>query len=224
MKRSDRMACGLVLMLTVVLAGPGLLAAQDTAGEGWTALFNGKDFDGWKFHLGREGADNDGTFSIKEGLLICSGSPAGYMYTEKSYRNYTLRLELAFKRPDGLTDDSRFGGNSGVLIHVGEKNALGVWPRSIEVQGMHRQLGLILPIPRNVKCGRTLDSDARAKVLKPVGQFNLMEIEVTGGDMVISINGAVVSTVSDCELTEGPIGFQSEGAETHWKNIRIREK
>lgn len=41
--------------------------------------------------------------------------------------------------------------------------------------------------------------------------------------MVISINGAVVSTVSDCELTTGPIGFQSEGAETHWKNIRIRE-
>ena len=190
---------------------------------GWTALFNGKDFDGWKFHLGREGADNNGTFTIEEGVLICSGSPAGYMYTEKSYHNYTLRLEFAFKRPDGLTDDSRFGGNSGCLIHVGEKNALGVWPRSIEVQGMHRQLGLILPIPRNVKCGRTLDSEARAKVLKPVGQFNALEIEVTGGDMVISINGAVVSTVSDCELTEGPIGLQSEGAETHWKNIRIRK-
>jgi hypothetical protein len=42
--------------------------------------------------------------------------------------------------------------------------------------------------------------------------------------MTISINGAVVSTVRDCELTAGPIGIQSEGAETHWKNIRIREK
>ena len=41
--------------------------------------------------------------------------------------------------------------------------------------------------------------------------------------MVISVNGAVVSTVSDCELTQGPIGVQSEGAETHWKTIRIRE-
>ena len=30
--------------------------------------------------------------------------------------------------------------------------------------------------------------------------------------MVISVNGGVVSTVSDCELTQGPIGVQSEGA------------
>ena len=42
--------------------------------------------------------------------------------------------------------------------------------------------------------------------------------------LVIKLNGVVVSTVGDCELTEGQIGFQSEGAETHWKNIRIREK
>jgi hypothetical protein len=54
------------------------------------------------------------------------------------------------------------------------------------------------------------------------GSF-IVEIKVQGGDMVISINGAVVSTVSDCELTEGPIGFQSERSETHWKSIRIRE-
>jgi hypothetical protein len=31
----------------------------------------------------------------------------------------------------------------------------------------------------------------------------------------IKLNGSVVSAVSDCELTEGPIGFQSEVAETH---------
>jgi len=224
MQKLDRIACALALILTVMLTAPTLLPAAETTEDGWVALFNGKDFDGWKFHLGREGADNDGTYTIRDGLLICSGRPSGYIYTEKSYSNYTLQLEFAFKRPDGLTDDSRFGGNSGCLIHVAEPNALGVWPRSVEVQGMHRQLGLILPIPRSLKCQRTLDGEARAKVLKPVGEFNALEIEVTGGDMVISLNGAVVSTVSDCELTEGPIGLQSEGAETHWKNIRIREK
>lgn len=213
MKRTHRIASASALMLIVMLAVPNVLSAQENTEEGWTALFNGEDLGGWKFHLGREGADNDGTFTVKDGILICSGSPSGYMYTEKSYSNYTLRFDFAFKRP----------GNSGCLIHVGEKNALGVWPRSIEVQGAHRAMGFILPIPRNVKCRHTLDKEARAEVLKPVGQFNTMEVEVTGGDMVISLNGTVVSTVSDCELTEGPIGFQSEGAETHWKNIRIRE-
>ena len=200
------------------------LTAQEDAGEGWTSLFNGKDLTGWKFCIGEEGVDNDGTFTVEDGILICSGKPSGYMYTEKSYADYTLQFEFAFEKPTGLKNDSEFRGNSGCLIHIGEKSALGVWPRSIEVQGANRQMGLILPIPRNVRCTHTFDKDALAKVVRPVGQFNKMEIEVQGGEMVISINGAVVSTVGDCELTEGPIGFQSEGSETHWKNIRIREK
>jgi len=107
---------------------------------------------------------------------------------------------------------------------VGEANALGVWPRSIEVQGMNRQLGLILPIPRSLRCTRTFDAQASENARKPIGEFNQVEIEVDGGDMVIKLNGVAVSTVGNCELTQGPIGFQSEGIETHWKNIRVREK
>jgi hypothetical protein len=192
--------------------------------KNWTNLFKGKDFEGWLFYFGKKGTENNGTFTIRNGILHCTGEPAGYMYSKKSYRNYTLQMELAFERPDGLEKDSAFRGNSGVLVHVGEKHAIGVWPRSIEVQGMHRDLGQILPIPRNLKCTHTNDKTARKKVLKPVGQWNKIEIDVNGGDMIISLNGTVVSTVSNCELTEGPIGFQSEGAATRWKNIRILNK
>jgi hypothetical protein len=224
MKTSCRLASVLVPFLAAILAAPNLLPAEEDSEKGWITLFNGTDLDGWKFHFGKEGTDNDGTFTVKDGILICNGRPSGYMYTDKSYSNYTLQFELAFKRPEGLQNDSEFRGNSGCLIHIGEKNALGVWPRSIEVQGMNRQMGLILPIPRNVKCTRTMDKEALAEVLKPLGQFNKVEIDVEGGDMVISINGTVISTVGECELTEGPIGFQSEGAETHWKNIRIQKK
>ena len=222
MKRSNRVAAGVVLVVT--LLGPGVVSAQEGAEDDWTPLFNGKNFDGWKFHLDMEGADNDGTFAVEDGVVTCTGKPSGYMLTEKSYSDFVLQLEFAFVRPDDLADDSKFRGNSGCLIHVAEPNALGVWPRSVEVQGMHRQLGLILPIPRNLKCGRTFDAAARAKAIKPVGQFNRLEIDVAGGDMTISLNGTVVSTVSDCELTEGPIGIQSEGVPTRWRNIRIRER
>ena len=223
MKTPHRVACVLIPILAAMLAVPNLLSQEDTE-KGWTNLFNGKDVEGWKFDFGNEGVDNDGTFTVEDGILICSGKPSGYAYTEKSYGNYTLQFEFAFKKPEGLKNDSEFRGNSGCLIHIGEKNALGVWPRSIEVQGANRQLGLILPIPRDLKCAHTFDKEALARVLRPVGQFNKVEIDVQGGNMVISINGAAVSTVNDCELTEGPIGLQSEGAETHWKNIRIREK
>ncbi len=224
MNRFHRITLVLPLVLTATLAIGPLLHAQEETEKGWTALFDGKDLDGWKFHLGKEGAKNDGTFTVKDGVLICSGKPSGYIYTPKSYSNYTLRFELAFKRPEGLKSDADFRGNSGCLIHVAERNALGVWPRSVEVQGMNRQLGIILPIPRNLKCTRTFDKEASRKARKPIGKFNKVEIEVKRGDMIIKLNGVVVSTVGDCELTEGPIGLQSEGVETHWKNIRIREK
>jgi len=224
MKTIQRAACALASILAVAVLAPNLLRAQEDAEKAWTMLFDGKDFAGWQVYFGKAGTGNDGTFTVQDGILICSGKPAGYMVTEKSYGNYTLQFDFAFKRPEGLKDDAEFRGNSGCLIHVGEQNALGVWPRSIEVQGANRQMGVILPIPRDLKCTRTFDGQALASVLRPVGQFNRIEIEVQGGDMTISINGAVVSTVRDCELTAGPIGIQSEGAETHWKNIRIREK
>lgn len=213
------LALGLIATLTIA-PGNGLSADEEA---GWTPLFNGRDLDGWKFDFGDKGRDNDGTFRVEDGVLICTGKPAGYMYTPKSYRNYTLQFELAFKRPAGLTDDAQFRGNSGVLLHMADGPGIGVWPRSVEVQGMNRQFGVILPIPRNLKCELTFDAAASARARKPVGEFNQVEVQVRGGDMVIKLNGVVVSTVADCELTEGPIGFQSEGVETHWKNIRIRE-
>src|SRR5664279_341336 len=123
----------------------------NAAEQRWTPMFNGKDFEGFAFHLGQEGAANNGTFTIKDGVIICTGKPAGYMYTKKSYSRYTLKYDWAFSRPEGLKDDKEFQGNSGCLIHIGAENALGVWPRSVEVQGMHNQAGLILPIPRNLK-------------------------------------------------------------------------
>jgi hypothetical protein len=224
MKTSYRVAFALTVMLTAALVKPNPLPAEKSGEKGWTTLFNGKNLDGWKFHLGKEGAANDGTFTVKDGILICSGKPSGYMYTAKSYSNFTLQFEFAFEKPEGLKNDSEFRGNSGCLIHVGEKNALGVWPRSIEVQGANQQLGLILPIPRSLKCTRTFDTKACAKARKPVGEFNQVEIDVKGGDMTIKLNGTVVSTVGECELTAGAIGFQSEGAETRWRNIRIRQR
>ncbi len=223
MKNRTRILGLLALALSVALAGSALSAAEQ-ADDGWVDLLQSGTLAGWRFYFGPDRTENDGTFTLKDGVLICTGRPAGYIYTAKSYSNYTLRLEWAFRRPEGLTDGAQFRGNSGYLIHIGQPSALGVWPRSIEVQGAHNQAGLILPIPRDVKCKHTFDREALARVLKPVGQWNTMQIDVNRGEMVISVNGTVVSTVSDCELTEGPFGLQSEGAEIHWRNIRIRQR
>lgn len=196
-----------------------------TCSGGWVNLFNGKDLSNFTFEMGKEKSGNDGTWSATDGVIHCTGRPGGVMRTKRDdYSNYTIEADLAFDRPADLKNDADFRGNSGILAHCVPGKGIGVWPRSMEVQGKYRDMGIILPIPRNVVCKRTFDAKALAKVKKPVGQYNTLKVDVRGGDMDIFVNGAQVSTVRDCELTKGYIAFQSEGKPTRWRNIRIKEK
>src|SRR5689334_6081115 len=86
MRTTDRIASSLALILTVaaMLAVSNPSRAEESSEGGWTDLFNGKDVDGWKFHFNKDDTENHGTFTVRDGVLICSGKPGGYMYTPKS--------------------------------------------------------------------------------------------------------------------------------------------
>jgi hypothetical protein len=217
--------CGLALgALLVMLVGLGAcLRAEDKKNaDGFEPLFNGKDFTGWKFQLDDKKADPAKTWSIKEEMIICKGHPAGFFYTDKSYKNYIMRYDWRYPRPAGLTDDSKFDGNSGALMHIHnpEKGVIGVWPNCVEVQGMNKRHGELLFIPRDQGKGK-YDIEARNKATKPVGEWNTTEIVCHGdGAITAKINGTEVSSGKG-ELRDGQIGFQSEGAEIHFRNIQI---
>ena len=42
---------------------------------------------------------------------------AGYFATKESFKNYVLKFEGMYERPEGLEADATFRGNSGLLIH-----------------------------------------------------------------------------------------------------------
>ena len=68
----------------------------------YTALFNGKDLTGWvDVNTSKE------TWTVREGLLVCSGHPIGVMRTERQYENFILHVEWRHMEA---------GGNSGVFI------------------------------------------------------------------------------------------------------------
>jgi 3-keto-disaccharide hydrolase len=197
-----------------------LLLPQDDE-KGFVPVFNGKDLTGLKFQFEAKDVDPSKTFSVKEGTLVCTGSPNGYWYAEGPYRDFTLRFEWRYKRPEGLTDEEKFTGNSGYLLFVTEHK---IWPRGIEVQGMNRDVAGIIPIACKEETKSTTDAEARKKARKPVGEWNSMEIVAKGGRIEARLNGTLVSTVTEHPFKEGAIGFQSEGAEIHWRNVRIREE
>src|SRR5204862_254233 len=72
-----------LLALAVAALGATLLGPVSWAGDGdFVALFNGKDLSGWKTIP--EKADK--TFQVKDGVIVVSGNPNGYFYTDKSYK------------------------------------------------------------------------------------------------------------------------------------------
>ena len=87
--------------------------------------------------------------------------------------------------------------------------------------GMNRDHGRIIPVS-GAKATSKFDRAALQKARKPIGEWNTTEATIQDGNILAKVNGSAVDT-GKCDLTEGQIGFQSEGAAIEFKNIRIKE-
>jgi hypothetical protein len=208
--------------LLLVAAALGISSMQSFVGagedKGFKPLFNGKNLDGWKIFLKDGKADSEKTIVVKDGEIQVSGFPYGYFYTEKPFKNYVIRYSWTYPKnqPDMTTM------NSGLLVHIQEPHK--VWPKSIEPQGRYKDHGKLFFIgfDKDAKKESTFDEKAQKKALKASDEWNTTEATVRGdGSIEVRINGVLVST-GKTELTSGPIGFQSEGARIHFKDVKIK--
>src|SRR5260370_32786329 len=210
-----------IAFYAVCAAGLGVVASQAPAGDdkGFVDLFNGKDRTGWKTNI--FGKEDGKTFTVKDDYILVSGKPNGYFYTDKSYKNYVLKFDWRYKRPANLEDENEFNGNSGLLVHITGPHK--VWPTSLEVQGMNKTHASFIAIGGKA-VGLThykFDQKTLNKVRNKVGEWNTTEVSVKNGEVTAKVNGTPISS-GKIILTEGPFGFQSEGAELHFKNIKIK--
>jgi hypothetical protein len=187
---------------------------------GEVALFNGKDLTGWVAIVPEaeaKGIRPESVWSVRDGVLVCEGNPAGYIRTKEKYANYVLRLQWRFNPVKGP-------GNSGVLLRmVGEDK---VWPRSVEAQlysGNAGDFWNIDEFPMKTDPGRTRGRNTKKThaAERPVGEWNEYEIIVNRGDVVLSVNGEEVNRAWDVEEVPGFIALQSEGAEIQFRSIRL---
>jgi hypothetical protein len=191
-----------------------------TAAEEPIELFNGRDLEGWTYHLDKEGVRMADVWSVKDGVLACKGRPAGYLITKKNdFENYVLTLQWRWTdRP----------GNNGVLVHVTEPGALGVWPKSLEVQLGHGNAGDFWVIGTTIEVenpegrieGRrhlNLTDDSE----KPAGEWNEMEITCRGDEVIVKVNGDLVNHATNVSQSRGAIALQSEGAPIEFREIQL---
>jgi hypothetical protein len=200
-----------------VLASWGLILAVSLSSRGDETAFRplvvGNDPS--QFKLVAIGPD---TLTIRDGEVRVSGKPDGYFATKNSFKNYVLRFEWRYERPDGLKADAAFRGNSGLLLHIKEHK---VWPESIEVQLMNADAGNTFGIPPAKFRGKK-DAAAQKRAIKPVGEWNAVEVTCHEGSIVVVFNGVEVARGSGAEPDHGAIGWQSEGSPIRFRKIELK--
>lgn len=216
-----------LLSLVAFCFAVSALAADDK--DGFTPLFDGKSLDGWTFIVkaDKDGkkADPKNTWSVKDGVIYCTGKPNGCLVTAKEYSDYVLKVKWRFPA------DSK-GGNTGVLLHVQDDK---YWPTSVEAQGFAGRAGdfwLIYPPDVTLEIDKARQDPKQARhyfrletkepVEKKFGEWNQYEITCKGGDITLVVNGAKVNEGKNGNLKKGKIALQSEGAEVHFTDVVIK--
>jgi hypothetical protein len=197
----------------------------------WVELFNGKDLTGW---VNVNTAED--TWFVRDGLLVCKGLPIGVMRSEKQYENFLLHIEWRHMEP---------GGNSGVFVWsegtVPEGRQL---PAGVEVQMLELQWpelnrrpdGELPPIayvhgelfgangvkttPDNPRGERSMSIENRCL---GQGEWNTYDVVCVDGTIKLSVNGKFVNGIRESSVKKGYLCLESEGAEIHFRNIRILE-
>jgi hypothetical protein len=191
--------------------------AQTQPASGWIPLFNGKDLAGWK-NNGEE------KWIAERGTILCesSANKYGYLATEKTYRDFDLRLK--FK--------GEASGNSGVFFH---SKITGIDPQhGPDVEGM--QVEVDPSVGKHT--GGLYESGGRGWVIQPSsegelalkpGEWNDLELSVHGSHIITRLNGVRVADYNDAapKFTDGVIALQIHtggGVRMRWKDIYIRPK
>jgi hypothetical protein len=205
-----------ILVATALLAGlTG--AAQKPPEGGWQALFNGKDLTGWK-------KNGDEKWIVEQGTILCesTANKYGYLTTEKTYRDFDLRLKFKGEAT----------GNSGLFFHA---RITGIDPEhGPDIEGM--QVEVDPSIGKHT--GGLYESGGRGWVIMPTpegekalkpNEWNDLEASVHSNHIVVRLNGVQVTDYNDAspKYTDGVIALQIHtggGVKMRWKDIYIKEK
>ena len=222
--------CAAILAALAAVSAGRIAQDAGTALE-WRDLFNGRDLTGWV-----NVNTKPDTWRVQDGLLICSGQPIGVMRTDRMYENFLLHIEWMHMEA---------GGNSGVFLWSDGTVPPGQeLPRGLETQMLELQWPFLNPekdgTPRPIAYvhgelfganglettpdhPRGERSSSVENRCKGKGEWNVYDVVAVDGVVKLSVNGKFVNGVRNASIRKGYLSLESEGAEIHFRNIRIME-
>jgi hypothetical protein len=209
-----RNSCALLLACLIVLPSPAQDSSKTTDETGFVSLFDGKSMNGWKVN------ENQASWSVKDGLLVCQGERSHIFYVgdDKPFKNFHFKAEV-------MTEPN---SNAGIYFHT--KYQESGWPK----YGFECQVNLSYKSdPR-----KTSSLYAVKDVLEPAAKDNewyLQEIIVVGKKITLKVNGKTqVEYVEPDDqkagsdftrkLDEGTFALQAHdpGSKVYFRNIRVK--
>lgn len=252
---SVRSTLSLPAMLLLCGISPSLpmssRAADNEPPPGFVALFNGRDFSGWKVPEG-----DNGHWKILDGVIDYDAESEGQgdkcLWSEREFGDFVLQVDWRIKEtpytnanvfyilPDGSHARDVRGkeirlplpdSDSGIFLRGSGKHQVNIWCWPIgsgELYGVRTDAKM----PAEVRAAVT----PRTQADKPVGEWNHFEIAARGDTVSVALNGKTV--ISQARIpglpVRGPIALQHHGAKrdgkwtsppalVQFKNIFIRE-
>jgi len=244
MKRNIFMTLSLAVALLIALPGFSQTVNKLSKKEkkkGWTLLFNGQNFDGWRQCNGTAMPanwvieENAMKVLLGEGKNPGQGANGDILYPGKKFKNFELSIDWKASK----------AANSGIFYNVREVPGKPIYYAAPEVQVLDNVDASDNKIDSHL-AGSLYDMlPADPKTVKPVGEWNTIVIKVNNGQVTHIQNGVKVVSYSlwtpewdalvnnskfktfpgftEGIAKEGYIGLQDHGYPVWFRNIKIRE-
>ena len=188
--------------------------------KGFESVFNGTDFTGWDGPLDQ--------YEVTDGAIICKPKKGGNIYTKAEYDDFTVRLE--YKLPAG--------GNNGLALRYPGGNVHVATQAMCELQILDDTAAQYAKLdPRQFNGSAYGMVAAHRGYLRPVGEWNFMEVTAKGSTLVAELNGTRILDTDLAKVTEfkdkmphpgkdrtkGHFGFAGHNDPVAFKNIEIRK-
>ena len=228
--------------IVVALVTPGARSEDNKPPAGFTALFNGKNLDGWKGHttmkeratkspdeLAKLQADRSKTafehWKVVDGAIHLDAKGGVSLVTDKDYGDFELMLDWKIQEK----------GDSGIYLRGQPQVQIWDSDNSPGARGDDKGSGSgglwNNPLPKGTD-PKSIGKMPLKKADKKPGEWNTFRIIMRGENVTVYLNGELVvdnkplapyKAFNDKLPEKGPIELQHHGDKLWFKNIYIKE-
>ena len=209
-------------------------ATSATSDNGWTPLFNGSSLSNWHDY-GKSAPDSTWRVDSNAIHLVPTKGEGGDLISNDVYGNFDLKLQWKISK----------GGNSGILFYVQEDTSKykETYFTGPEMQVLDNNGHPDAKIIKH-RAGDLYDLiTSKPETVKPIGEWNDVEIKSQDSTLTLSLNGTQVVTTKLWDdnwkkmvagskfkkwpdfgtFKEGHIALQNHGNEVWFRNIEIKK-